>query len=155
MGKGIIKFNINAYVFGVFFCQFYEKILIDFIAFTENYNPNIMFYDIIHEATGKKIPPMPGSSRYASEILDSLKAEFSTVKVIIFKNPLVFPSIEPFLAYTRASLSEDRKLWNDFFKTESDFETIMTKIAVVSQKWFERDGKLVMKKVVGGFLAKK
>ncbi|MEA3326807.1 MAG: methyltransferase domain-containing protein [Chloroflexota bacterium] len=112
-----------------------------------------MFYEIIQEATGKTIPPMPGSSRYASEILDSIKKQFSSVKVLIFENPLTFPSVEPFLSYTRASLSEDRKLWNTFFQTKEDFEEIMAKIASVSEKWFERDGKLVMTKVVGGFLA--
>ena len=114
-----------------------------------------MFYDIIQEATGKEIPPMPGSSRYASEILDTVKSQFSEVKLIIFDNPLTFPSVEPFLAYTRASLSEDRLLWNTFFQTKEDFEKIMAKIAQVAQKWYERDGQLVMTKVVGGILATK
>ena len=114
-----------------------------------------MFYDIIQEATGKKIPPMPGSSRYASEILDAIKSEFSQVEVHIFENPLTFSEVEPFIAYTRASLSEDRLLWNTFFETKADFEQIMNAITKVAQKWFERDGSLVMTKVVGGFLAKK
>lgn len=114
-----------------------------------------MFYDVIREATGKTIPPMPGSSRYASEILDSIKDCFSSVKVLVFENPLTFTSVEPFLSYTRASLSEDRKLWNSFFQTKEDFEDIMEKIKSVSEKWLARDGKLVMTKVVGGFLAKK
>jgi len=114
-----------------------------------------MFYDIIEEATGKEIPPMPGSSRYASEILDTIKAQFSEVDVQIFENPLTFPNIEPFLEYTRASLSEDRRLWNTFFQTKEDFSKIMAEIAKVAEKWYERDGQLVMTKVVGGFLAKK
>lgn len=114
-----------------------------------------MFYKIIEEATGKTIPPMPGSSRYASEILSAIKNEFTSVEIHIFENPLTFPSVEPFLAYTRASLSEDRLLWNAFFQTKKDFENIMTQIAQVAQEWFDRDGKLVMTKVVGGFLAKK
>jgi ubiquinone/menaquinone biosynthesis C-methylase UbiE len=114
-----------------------------------------MFYDIIEQATGKSIPPMPGSSRYASEILETIKNEFSSVDVHIFENPLTFPSVEPFLTYTRASLSEDRLLWNTFFQTKADFENIMAQITKVAQDWFDRDGKLVMTKVVGGFLAKK
>lgn len=114
-----------------------------------------MFYDIIEEATGKEIPPMPGSSRYASEILDTIKAKFSEVELHIFENPLTFPNIEPFLAYTRASLSEDRLLWNTFFQTKEDFEKIMAEIAKVAQKRYERDGQLVMTKVVGGILATK
>ncbi len=114
-----------------------------------------MFYEIIKEATGKHIPPMPGSSRYASEILDAVKATFSKTKIEVFENPLTFPSVEPFIAYTRASLSEDRLLWNAFFQTKEDFETVMDEITQVAQKWFERDGKLVMTKVVGGILATK
>ena len=114
-----------------------------------------MFYDIIQEATGKTIPPMPGSSRYASEILDSIKTEFSHVDLHILENPLTFPEVEPFIAYTRASLSEDRLLWNTFFETKSDFEKIMNAIIKVAEKWFERDGSLVMTKVVGGILATK
>jgi ubiquinone/menaquinone biosynthesis C-methylase UbiE len=114
-----------------------------------------MFYEIIKEATGKEIPPMPGSSRYGSDILQSVEKTFSATEVLIFENPLTFPSVEPFIAYTRASLSEDRKLWNTFFQTKADFEQIMSEITEVAQKWFERDGKLVMTKVVGGILATK
>lgn len=114
-----------------------------------------LFYDIISEATGKTIPPMPGSSRYSTEILNSVKDTFSEVDVVVFENPLSFPSVEPFISYTQASLSEDRKLWNAFFQTKEDFETIMEEIAQVAQKRFEKDGKLVMTKVVGGILAKK
>ena len=70
------------------------------------------FYDLIREATGKPIPPMPGSSRYDSEILGKIRAQFSEVELHIFENPLDFEAAEPFIDYTRASLSEDRKLWN-------------------------------------------
>jgi ubiquinone/menaquinone biosynthesis C-methylase UbiE len=114
-----------------------------------------MFYDIISEATGKEIPPMPGSSRYASEILDSVKQTFSDVDLLVFENPLTFPEAEPFLSYTQASLSEDRKLWNSFFETKEDFKKIMEQITKVSERWLARDGKLVMTKVVGGILAQK
>lgn len=114
-----------------------------------------MFYEIISEATGREIPPMPGSSRYASEILSTIENQFSEVKVHIFENPLTFPSVEPFITYTRASLSEDRLLWNTFFKTKEDFESIMNSITDVASKWHQRDGKLVMTKVIGGFLATK
>jgi len=114
-----------------------------------------MFYEIIQEATGKEIPPMPGSSRYASEIFKTIEDQFSDVKVHIFTNPLTFPSVDPFLTYTRASLSEDRLLWNTFFETKEDFEKIMSSITEIAKKWFNRDGKLVMTKVIGGFLAQK
>lgn len=118
-------------------------------------NNKKMFYEIIEEATGKVIPPMPGSSRYASEILGTLKDQFSAVDVYIFENPLTFPNVQPFLDYTRASLSEDRLLWNTFFQTKADFEEIMRQITEVAKQWFESEGKLVMTKVVGGFLATK
>jgi ubiquinone/menaquinone biosynthesis C-methylase UbiE len=114
-----------------------------------------MFYEIIQEATGKEIPPMPGSSRYASEIYQTVKSQFSEVNMLIFENPLTFPSVEPFLAYTRASLSEDRLLWNAFFQTKEDFEKIMADIAIAASKRIKEQGKLVMTKVVGGILATK
>ena len=114
-----------------------------------------VFYDIIKEATGKVIPPMPGSSRYSSEILDAVKNVFSKVELKIFENPLTFESAEPFLQYTRASLSEDRKLWGDFFTGKEGFEDIMKKITEVANRWIERNGKIVMTKAVGGILATK
>ncbi len=114
-----------------------------------------LFYDIIREATGKPIPPMPGSSRYASQFLATIREKFSSVEVKVFENPLTFAAVEPFVAYTRASLSEDRKLWNSFFQTKDDFERIMDQISQTAARWLARDGKLVMTKVVGGFIATK
>lgn len=114
-----------------------------------------VFYEIISEATGKIIPPMPGSSRYSSAIFDSVKNNFRKVDLEIFENPLTFTTAEPFLEYTRASLSEDRKLWSDFFSGKEGFEEIMGKITNVANHWVERDGKIVMTKVVGGILATK
>lgn len=114
-----------------------------------------VFYDIIKDATGKTIPPMPGSSRYSSEILGAVKSLFSHTNLIIFENPLTFDDAEPFLIYTRASLSEDRKLWTSFFENKDEFETVMTKIKEVAEQRIEKDGKIIMTKVVGGILAKK
>jgi len=113
------------------------------------------FYDVIREATKKQIPPMPGSSRYSTQILGAMKSTFRDVQVHIFENPLVFDSVEPFIAYTRASLSEDRKLWSSFFESKDDFEKIMNAITKVAENRLNRDGKLVMTKVVGGFIATK
>jgi ubiquinone/menaquinone biosynthesis C-methylase UbiE len=113
------------------------------------------FYDVIRAATGKEIPPMPGSSRYESQILASMRDTFSAVDVKVFENPLTFESAEPFLSYTRASLSEDRKLWNTFFQSKEEFEEIMQKITAEAERRVERDGELVMTKVVGGFIATK
>jgi ubiquinone/menaquinone biosynthesis C-methylase UbiE len=114
-----------------------------------------LFYDIIREATGQPIPPMPGSSRYASEIQEAIRSRFSAATLHVFENPLTFDSVEPFLSYTRASLSEDRKLWTDLFQGKDEFERIMESIAEVAGKRLERDGKLVMTKVVGGIVATK
>jgi ubiquinone/menaquinone biosynthesis C-methylase UbiE len=112
-----------------------------------------VFYDIIEEATGKSIPPMPGSSRYSTQIYQAIQNTFSSVETHIFENPLTFEDAEPFIEYTRASLSEDRKLWSSFFQNKDDFVNIMNKISQVAHKRVEKDGKLVMTKVVGGFLA--
>ena len=114
-----------------------------------------LFYDIIKEATGKEIPPMPGSSRYASEIYGTMQVLFSKTEQHIFENPLTFDSVEPFMVYTRASMAEDRKLWNSLFQTHEEFEDVMSKIEKTAQKFLDRDGKLVMTKVVGGFIATK
>lgn len=114
-----------------------------------------LFYDIIREATNKPIPPMPGSSRYGSQILSTIQDQFSKVEVHLFENPLTFESTEPFLAYTRASLSEDRKLWKSFFEGPKDFERIMGQIAEVAESRIEQEDRLVMTKVVGGFIAYK
>lgn len=114
-----------------------------------------LFYEIITEATAKSIPPMPGSSRYSSLIYQSIERLFSKVEIQIFENPLIFETVEPFLAYTRASLSEDRKLWKDLFEQAGGFEQVMQSIQAVAVKRLDREGKLVMTKVVGGFIATK
>lgn len=114
-----------------------------------------LFYDIIHEATGKEIPLMPGSSRFSTEFLSTIKSLYSKVDVHIFENPLVFKSVEPYLDYTRASMSEDRKLWGSFFSNKDDFEKVMLQISEVAKRRLDQDGKLVMTKVVGGILATK
>lgn len=114
-----------------------------------------IFYDIIREATNKPIPPMPGSSRYSSEFLTTIKSLYAKVDVHIFENPLTFDSVEPYIEYTRASMSEDRKLWSAFFQSSSDFEKIMAAISEAAKRRLDQDGKLVMTKVVGGFLATK
>ncbi|MGA9531722.1 MAG: methyltransferase domain-containing protein [Anaerolineales bacterium] len=114
-----------------------------------------VFYDIIQEATGKPIPPMPGSSRYDSEILGSLRQTFDQVEVHRFENPLRFPEAAPFIEYTRASLSEDRKLWGGFFDDKEDFNQVMERISQVAERRCQAEGQLVMTKVVGGFLATK
>jgi ubiquinone/menaquinone biosynthesis C-methylase UbiE len=115
-----------------------------------------VFYDIIREATNnKEIPPMPGSSRYESGILSAMRDTFSKVDVNIFENPLTFKTAAPFIEYTGASLSEDRKLWHDFFTGKEGFEEIMKDITNVAEAWVKRDGQIVMTKVVGGFVATK
>jgi ubiquinone/menaquinone biosynthesis C-methylase UbiE len=114
-----------------------------------------LFYDIIYEATKKPIPPMPGSSRYSSQIYNAIESLFSHVSIHIFENPLVFETVDPFLTYTRASLSEDRKLWKGLFDESAGFEQVMEKIKIVAESRLSESGQLVMTKVVGGFTATK
>ena len=114
-----------------------------------------LFYDIIKEATGKPIPPMPGSSRYSTEIYGAVKSLFSSVELHIFENPLTFEAVDPFIAYTRASLAEDRKLWTSLFNGKDDFNRVMEQIQQVATRRLQAEGKLVMTKVVGGILATK
>lgn len=114
-----------------------------------------MFYDIIKEATDATIPPMPGSSRFKGDIFDTIDRIFAKTELHRFENHLTFPAVAPFIDYVRASLSEDRKLWTSMFNGREEYEALIGKIEAVAQKWFARDGKLVMTKVVGGILATK
>jgi len=114
-----------------------------------------MFYDIIKEATNKPIPPMPGSSRFKGDIYGTIEKIFSKTELHVFENPLTFPEVHPFMDYVRASLSEDRKLWTSMFNNKEEYEALIQSIKTVATRWFERDGKLVMTKVVGGILATK
>lgn len=114
-----------------------------------------LFYDIIHAATGRPIPPMPGSSRYSTEIYRAIEGTFERVETHIFENPLVFDTVEPFMTYTRASLSEDRKLWTGLFQGKEDFERVLAQIQAEAERRLAQDGRLVMTKVVGGFVATK
>ncbi len=98
---------------------------------------------------------MPGSSRYASQIYGTMQKLFSTTEQHIFENPLTFESVEPYMVYTRASMSEDRKLWNTLFETHDEFEKVMSAIEKVASARLANDGKLIMTKVVGGFIATK
>jgi ubiquinone/menaquinone biosynthesis C-methylase UbiE len=114
-----------------------------------------MFYDIIKEATNATIPPMPGSSRFKGDIYKTIESKFAKTELLTFENPITFPAVAPFIEYVRASLSEDRKLWTSMFNGKVEYEALISKIADVATRWLERDGKLVMTKVVGGILATK
>jgi ubiquinone/menaquinone biosynthesis C-methylase UbiE len=114
-----------------------------------------MFYDIIKEATNASIPLMPGSSRFEGEIFNTIDRIFAKTELHTFENHLTFPEVAPFIEYVRASLSEDRKLWTSMFNGKEEYEALIGKITDVATRWFERDGKLVMTKVVGGILAMK
>jgi hypothetical protein len=114
-----------------------------------------MFYEIIREATDADIPPMPGSSRFKGDIFNTIDRIFSRTELHKFENHLTFPEVAPFIDYVRASLSEDRKLWTSMFSNRDEYEALIGRIQAVAQKWFDRDGKLVMTKVVGGILATK
>jgi len=114
-----------------------------------------MFYDIIREATNMTIPPMPGSSRFKGDIFNTIDRIFAKTELHTFENHLTFPQVAPFIEYVRASLSEDRKLWTSMFSGKEEYEALIQSIEKVATRWFERDGKLVMTKVVGGILATK
>jgi ubiquinone/menaquinone biosynthesis C-methylase UbiE len=114
-----------------------------------------MFYDIIKEATNATIPPMPGSSRFKGDIFNTIDKIFTKTELHKFENHLTFPEVAPFIEYVRASLSEDRKLWTSMFNGREEYEGLIRSIEEVATRWFERDGKLVMTKVVGGILATK
>lgn len=114
-----------------------------------------MFYDIIKEASGAAIPPMPGSSRFKGDIFNTITKIFRHTDLHTFENHLTFPQVAPFIDYVRASLGEDRRLWTSMFNGKDEYEALIGKIEEVARRRFDRDGKLVMTKVVGGILATK
>jgi len=114
-----------------------------------------MFYDIIHEASGKPIPNMPGSSRFQTEIYSTIASLFSKTDLLKFENPITFPSVEPFMDYVNASLSEDRRLWTSLFNGPEEYAALLRQIEGVANRRFMQDRALVMTKVVGGILAAK
>ena len=114
-----------------------------------------MFYEIIKEATNKTIPLMPGSSRFKGDIFNTIDKIFAKTELYRFENHLTFPAVAPFIEYVRASLSEDRKLWTSMFNGKEEYEALIRSIQEVTTRWFDRDGTLVMTKVVGGILATK
>lgn len=114
-----------------------------------------LFYEVIKEASGKAIPTMPGSSRFSTGIVGAMRENFASVDLEIFENPLTFDTVDPFVEYTRASLAEDRKIWTSLFNGHDEFEALMKKIRDVAAKRLERDGPLVMTKVVGGAIGHK
>jgi ubiquinone/menaquinone biosynthesis C-methylase UbiE len=115
-------------------------------------NNKKVFYTIIKKATKKPIPSMPGSSRFSTEIFQVIKKRFPKTEIHIFRNPLIFKEVNPFIDYSRASLSEDRKIWSNLFVEES-FNSVIDKITKVSKGFIKKDGQIVMTKVVGGLLA--
>ena len=98
---------------------------------------------------------MPGSSRFRTEILETIEARFRKTDLRVFENPITFPAVAPFMQYVGASLSEDRRLWASMFKDADEYATLIEAIRGVAQRRFSRDGTLVMTKVVGGILATK
>jgi hypothetical protein len=98
---------------------------------------------------------MPGSSRFRTEIFDAIKSRFSRTELLTFQNPITFPDVAPFMQYVRASLTEDRKLWKSMFDGPDEYEALIQSIEEVARKRRDRDGSLVMTKVVGGILATK
>ena len=98
---------------------------------------------------------MPGSSRYSTEIYKAMENTFSKVDIEIFENPLTFKTAAPFIAYTRASLDEDRRLWTSLFNNKEEYEQLIQDITRVADKRVHQDGELVMTKVVGGFIGTK
>ena len=98
---------------------------------------------------------MPGSSRFKGDIFNTISKIFAKTELHTFENHLTFPEVAPFIEYVRASLSEDRKLWTSMFNNHTEYEALIVDIEKVATRWFKRDGKLVMTKVVGGILATK
>ncbi len=72
-----------------------------------------------------------------------------------FENPLTFKTAEPSSNILVLLFQKTANSGQVSFNDKSEFEEIMKKIQIVAEKRIKLDGKLVMTKVVGGFLATK
>ena len=112
------------------------------------------FHDIIENSLNCKIPPLVGSSRFSTVILNTVTAKFQETSLYVFKNTLTFPNPAPLLNYTEASLSKTRGIYSKILEGRDyndAIQTIENHVNVLSSK----NKKLVMTKIVGGILAKK
>ena len=77
-------------------------------------------------------------------IFENVKQLFSKAEMHVFENPLTFEGVQPFIEYTKASLSEDRKLWTSLFNGPKEFDDLMSTIEKTAEKrlqagWQARD----------------
>tara|TARA_X000000368_G_C23022832_1_gene708792 strand:+ start:986 stop:1801 length:816 start_codon:yes stop_codon:yes gene_type:complete len=117
-------------------------------------NNKFEFNEIIEEASNAKVPKLIGSSRFSSEIFDSVKKNLDSAKIDIFKNELKFDKIDPYIEYARSALEKNRKVYEKFLEGKN-LDLILTKVSSILQDKIKKDGKLVMTKMVGGIMAYK
>ena len=117
-------------------------------------NNKLEFNRIIEIAASAKVPPLTGSSRFTTEILNAVVDEFEIIKLEVFKNRVVFPSAEPFVTYAESILSEKRNVYAALFEN-NEFNEVIKKVEILAEKEIMEKGEIVMTKVVGGIIATK
>ena len=113
------------------------------------------FYQLHKGVTKAEIPYMPGMARFEPECLPSVKRHFKSVDYRIFTNPLTFVDAEPFIQYYVSTISVDRQLWTESFQSEDHMVECINLMRDKVNQIIAREGKMVMKKVVGGILGYK
>ena len=120
-------------------------------------NNKKIFYDILKEVTNKQTHLTMDKficSTYNSKVKKKLIDRFNTIKTYTFTNPLTFHKSKPFMDYIKSSLSEDRNLWNEIIETKG-FDNLINRIDKTVRKKIKENKKIIMTKIVGGYLATK
>ena len=115
-------------------------------------NNKIEFNKVIEEATNDKIPKLIGSSRFSTEIFDTVSKTFKNATIEEFENQLNFKTIEPFMEYTSSTLDKNRKVYDKFLRNK-DLKTLLNKVNNILKEKIKIFGKLKITKLVGGISA--
>ena len=110
------------------------------------------FNEVIEDAANDKVPELIGSSRYSTEIFESVNNIFENATIEEFKNQLNFETIEPFLEYAHSTLEKNRKVYVEFLKNK-DLKLLLSKIQNILKEKIKINGKLIITKLVGGISA--
>ena len=117
-------------------------------------NNKFEFNEIIEKAADAKVPKLIGSSRFSSEIFNSVNEILDSAKINEFKNELKFKNLTPYIEYTKSALEKNRKVYEKFLEGKN-IDLILDKVQIILQDKIKKNGELKMTKLVGGILAYK
>ena len=99
----------------------------------------------------KEIQPNVNEINWHQRVVEASRENWATLPV---RFGTIFKSDDSLRKYLATSYKDLRSKITKF-KNKDEYEALIQSIETVATRWFERDGKLVMTKVVGGILATK